>query len=121
MSGNPPPFATDFLSLSGFWTAPPWPLSTHCSALVDRVNNDKVDKVDKDKNKVDKDKNKVEKMKKAGFCQLLPGPFLPTAYCSQLTYGPAVFHPALSNDVWDMGGAGNTKEEMSEATEDFEI
>ena len=32
--------------------------------------------------------------------------------CSQLTYGPAVFHPA----VWDMDGAGNPKEEMSEAT-----
>ena len=51
----------------------------------------------------------------------LLGPFPPSALsalCSQLTsYGPAVFHPALSNDVWDnMDGAGNPKEETLEAT-----
>ena len=55
-------------------------------------------------------------------CQLLLRPPWPLSTqcppCSQLTsYGPAVFHPALSNDVWDnMDGAGNPKEETLEAT-----
>ena len=57
------------------------------------------------------------------FVRLLSAPPWPlSTHCLQSAdVRPGCFSPGSSNKVCDMDGAGNTKEEMSEATEDFEI